>query len=795
MLAIFRKEILSFFSSLQGYLILGLFLLVSGLFLWVFKGPFNVFDNGFANLSPFFLFAPWVFLFLIPALTMKSFAEEKSLGTLELLQIKPISTSKLVLGKFLAVFTLCLITLLPTVVYVFAVSDLGMVKGNYDFGLVLGSYFGLLFLIACYAAIGVFSSCLTKSQVVAFIIGIALCFLVFYGFEAISTLFENGKQQRWVQSLGAKFHYQNIARGVISTKGLIYFSGLALFFLFLSKMKIEQTKVSKKEWSLISVIFIILVVASKQLDYRIDLTEDKRYTLSESAKTTVENLESPIIVDVLLDGNLPSEFARLQEETILLLDAFNSVNKNIEYNLVDPLDGSQNQQQTLADLQQIGLTPANVTTQEDGKVSQEFVFPWAMVNAGNQTFKVPLLKNKLGSSAEDRINNSVQQLEYAFADAFTKLGMQNKKRIAVIKGNGELNDAHMADYLTTIRDYYNIAAFTLDSVATNAQKTLNELVEYDLAIIAKPTGFFSDEEKFVLDQFIVNGGKSLWLIDQVAMELDSLFNEKGSSIATPLNLNLNDFFFRYGVRINPVLVNDLYNTPIVLASGENSGSEYNPLPWVYNPMVFSRNDHPINNNIEAVRLQFANVIDTLPNDNSKTVLLRSSPLSLAEGIPKEVNLNSITKQKPRETYAEKGDLPLAVLIEGKFKSAFANRLAPVKLSKTLQTGQSNKMVVVADGDVIKNQLRNGQPLELGYDKWTNSFYGNKEFLVNVTNYLLDDTGLLQIRSKEVAIPVLDPQKIVDNKQKWQLLTIFTPLCALALFGVFYNYKRKRKYAI
>lgn len=795
MLAIFKKEIQSFFSSLQGYLILGLFLLLSGLFLWVFKGPFNVFDNGFANLSSFFLFAPWVFLFLIPALTMKSFAEEKSLGTLELLQIKPISTSKLVLGKFLAVFILCLIAILPTVVYVFAVSDLGMVKGNYDFGLVLGSYFGLLFLIACYAAIGIFSSCLTKNQVGAFIIGITLCFLVFYGFEAISTLFENGKHQRWVQSLGANFHYQNIARGVISTKGLIYFSGVALFFLLLSKMKIEQATVSKKEWSLIAVIIIILVVGSRQLDYRIDLTEDKRYTLSESAKTTVENFESPIIVDVLLDGNLPSEFARLQDETILLLDAFNNVNKNIEYNLVDPLDGSQNQQQTLADLQQIGLTPANVTTQEDGKVSQEFVFPWAMVNAGNRTFKVPLLKNKLGSSAEDRINNSVQQLEYAFADAFTKLGIQDKKQIAVIKGNGELNDAFLADYLTTIRDYYNIAAFTLDSVATNPQKTLNELVEYHLALIAKPTEPFSDEEKFVLDQFIVNGGKSLWLIDQVAMELDSLFNEKGVSIATPTNLNLNDFFFRYGVRINPVLVNDLYNTPIVLASGENSGSEYNPLPWVYNPMVFSRNDHPINNNIEAVRMQFANVIDTLPNDNTKTVLLRSSPLSLAEGIPKEINLNSITEQKSREAYVEKGDLPLAVLIEGKFKSAYANRITPVKFNKTLKSGQLNKMVVVADGDVIKNQLRNGQPLELGYDKWTNSFYGNKEFLINVTNYLLDDTGLLQIRSKEVAIPLLDPQKIVIHKLKWQLLTIGVPLLFVVLFGMFFQYTRRRKFAI
>ena len=415
---------------------------------------------------------------------------------------------------------------------------------------------------------------------------------------------------------------------------------------------------------------LVINILVSYVNLRFDLTEDSRYTLSEEAVATAEKFNSPVIIDVLLEGNLPAEFTKLKTETVLLLEEFRSENSAIKFDFIDPLEDTENRQQTIAELQQLGLTPANVTIEENGKVSNELVFPWAMVNYNNTTVKVPLLKNKLGSSAEERINNSVQQLEYAFADAFTKLAIKEKKRVAVIKGNGELDDIFLADYLTSIRDYYNIGAITLDSVIGNPQNVLNQLNNFDLALIAKPIEPFSDEEKYVLDQFIVGGGKSIWLIDQVAMELDSLFNEDGSAMALRRDLNLDDFFFKYGVRINPVLVNDLYNTPIVLATGEADGSQYNPLPWVYHPMVFSKNDHPINTNIEASRLQFSNAIDTLPNQNSKTILLASSPLSKPDGVPKQIGLSMLNAQPERGTYSQKGNLPLAVLIEGEFNSAF-----------------------------------------------------------------------------------------------------------------------------
>ena len=542
------------------------------------------------------------------------------------------------------------------------------------------------------------------------------------------------------------------------------------------------------------VLLLTLNILASFFYARLDLTEDNRYTLATAALNSVGDFSAPVIIDILLDGNLPPEFIKLKLETRQLLEEFASENKNIKFNFVNPLEGATQIDGVITDLQALGLTPTNVTVEQNGKVSQEIIFPWAMVNYNNSTVKVPLLKNKLGATTEERVNNSVQHLEYAFADAFTKLNIKEKKKIAIIKGNGELGDIYMADYLTTIKDYYNIGAITLDSVATNPEKVLEQLKGFDLALIAKPTEAFSDEEKFILDQYITGGGKSLWLIDQVAMELDSLFNEEGTAMALPRNLNLNDFFFKYGIRLNTDLVNDLYFTQIVLASGEGNSSQYNPVPWYYNPMVFSKNDHPINNNLEALRFQFAGSLDSLASDYKKQILLSSSPLSKTEGVPKPIQLDIINTPPDKDLYND-GNKILGVLVEGAFKSTFLNRVKPLKLDKIVDQGPENKMIVLTDGDLIRNQIRNGRPLELGYDKWTNNFFGNKEFLINCLNYLLDDTGLINIRNKKVTIPFLDEEKINDQKTKWQLINIGLPLCLTFIFGFLIHAIRKKKYGV
>tara|TARA_R110002049_G_scaffold128141_7_gene285465 strand:- start:447 stop:2114 length:1668 start_codon:yes stop_codon:yes gene_type:complete len=552
----------------------------------------------------------------------------------------------------------------------------------------------------------------------------------------------------------------------------------------------------KKTLTAVAIGLTILLgvnIVSNYIYTRIDLTEDNRYTLSTSALNTVEEFANPVIIDVLLDGDLPAEFVKLKSETKQILEEFAAKNNVIKFNFVDPLKDTSNAEAVMAELQQLGLTPANVTVEENGKMSQEFVFPWAMINYNNKTTKVALLKNKLGSTTEERVTNSVQQLEYSFANAFSKLTIKEKKRIAVLKGNGELEDIYLADYLSSIKDYYNIGAITLDSVATNPQQTLDQLNAYDLALIAKPTEAFSDEEKYLLDQYITQGGKSIWLIDKVNIELDSLFNEEGKSLAFPRELNLTDFFFKYGVRINPVLLKDIYASQIVLANGEGNNSQYNPVPWPYNPMVFSRNDHPINNNLEALRFQFANTIDILDNNAyKKNILYYSSPLSTVVGTPNIISLD-IINQSPNKAEYTNGNKALAVLIEGEFNSVYTNRVKPLQLKNSIEKGPENKMLIIADGDIVKNQIRNGRPLELGYDKWTNNFYGNKEFMVNSINYLLDDSGLINIRTKKVGIPFLDQEKISTQKTKWQLINILLPLTLTLIIGILFNYYRKRKY--
>ncbi len=525
---------------------------------------------------------------------------------------------------------------------------------------------------------------------------------------------------------------------------------------------------------------------------RWDLTEDRRFTLATASQEAVDLLSGTIAIDVLLEGNLPAEFVRLQRETRLLLEQFQDRNPGISFVFVNPVADNDNPAAVHERLQQIGLKPANVTTRESGRVSQELLYPWAMVTFGERTEKVPLLKNQLGATTEQRVNSSIETLEYAFADAFSKLGTGSRKRVAVLRGHGELEDIYLSDYLNTLQEYYEVSLFRLDSVSGDPNGLLKDLRSYDAALIAKPTEPFSEPEKLLMDQYMVSGGKTLWLIDGVAMEMDSLLSGGGQSLAIARDLNLGDLLFRYGIRINPDLIADLYCAQIVLATGEGRDAQYNPLPWMYHPMLLSGEDHPINKNVEALRMQFASSIDTVGTAYKKTILYASSPRSRAEGTPQLIGLD-ILGREPDPSKFNAGSLPTAVLVEGAFRSAYANRTRALELTDYKQEGGANKMIVVSDGDLAANQIRNGRPLELGYDKWTNNFYGNKAFLVNAMNYLLDDRGLVNLRNKQVSIPLLDPIKTAEQKSRWQLLTIGGPLVLVLGIGLVFNAVRRRRY--
>ncbi|MFZ0490791.1 MAG: gliding motility-associated ABC transporter substrate-binding protein GldG [Salegentibacter sp.] len=543
---------------------------------------------------------------------------------------------------------------------------------------------------------------------------------------------------------------------------------------------------------LLIIALVILNILASKFFGRFDLTQDHRYTLSPAALKIVEDVEEPVMIDVFLQGDFPPEFRRLRNETRQLLEEFAAYNPNIKFDFIDPLAEGDDARKVAGEFYKMGMTPARVNVKENGKTSEAIIFPWAIANYGKKMVKIPLLKNKIGTTDEERVTNSVQQLEYDFADALSRLIYPRKKKIAIMRGNGELPDARIADFIKTIQQYYYIAPFTLDSAAVNPQKTLQELKDYDLIIEAKPTEAYTEKEKYVLDQYSMNGGKSMWLVDQVAMENDSLFNPSGTAFALPRNLNLGDFFFSYGIRINPELVNDIYSAPIILATGSGNNTRFNPFPWFYSPLTSSPNDHPIINNIEAVKFEYASPIDTLKNDVKKTILLSSSPQTKLEGVPRQISLEMVGKKPNLASYTS-GEQPLAVLLEGKFTSVYKNRVKPFSLKNNRTLSEPTKMLVISDGDVIKNDLQKGVPQELGFERYTGNTYGNKEFLLNAVNYMLDDTGLIDIRSKEIKIPFLDPEKTAAEREKWQLLNLLLPLVLLGIFAFLFNFFRKRKY--
>lgn len=546
---------------------------------------------------------------------------------------------------------------------------------------------------------------------------------------------------------------------------------------------------------LILIIALIAInVISGTFYKRFDLTTDNRYTLSESATQIIEAIESPIRIDVFLKGeDFPSEFRRLQNETKQLLEEFAALNNNIVFNFINPLEDESTRERNIQQLTLRGLKPMQLSVQESGKSTQAVIFPYALASYNEQTVVIPLVKNKIGASQQELVNNSVQNLEYTFADGFSKLTNPKRRKIAILKGNKQLEDKYIANFVKKLGEYYYIAPFTLDSVASNPQSTLKDIKGFDLIISAKPTEAFTEEEKLVLDQYTMSGGKSLWLIDAVAMEKDSLYNATGTNYAVSRDLNLTDFFFKYGIRINPYMVSTLYSAPITLAMGEGSQSQFQHLKWPYSPLARSSSNHPIVNNLNLVKFDFANQIDTLKNNLDKTILLETAPLTKLEGTPKEVSLELVTQDQDPQTF-DKGNQTLAVLLEGEFNSVYSNRVKPFKLEKNLNKSIPSKMIVIADGDVIKNDVTRNVPQELGFDRWTGQTYGNKEFLLNAVNYLLDDNGLINIRSKEIAVAFLNQEKITSEKTKWQLINILLPLILLAAFGLVFNYLRKKKYA-
>ena len=544
-----------------------------------------------------------------------------------------------------------------------------------------------------------------------------------------------------------------------------------------------------KQYKQLVLVFIAVLAVNflgKRIYQRFDLTKDQRYTLSETTLTMVDKVERSLLITVYLEGDFPAEFKRLQTETKQFLEELEAENNFIKVQFINP----DNQRELLV---KKGMTPSRLTVEEDGKLSEAIIFPWAELSYGSKTELVSLLPSTVFKTQEEQLQNAIEKLEFSFTNALHSITQDKKAKVAVLAGNGELEDIYMYSLLKEVGKKYRLAKFTLDSVANNPNKTLKDLLNYDLAIIAKPTERFTAEEKFTLDQFISHGKKTLWMLDNNYSDTDSLYNQ-GSMMAYPRDLNLTDLLFSYGIRVNNKLVQDLYAAKIPLATG-NTGNQtqFRHLPWFYHPLVNGNPTHAITRNLAPVRFRFTTQIDTLTSPTiKKTPLYLSSVLTKKVGTPAFVELQSVTKEPTQEEFAAGSQL-FAVLLEGKFNSAYKNRIKPFNSPLTKDSSPTNKMVVIADGDLAKNQVLRGKPHDLSVDKWTGELFGNKEFLLNTIDYLLDDTGLIDLRNKTIQLNLLNKQRAYAEKGYWQFFNIVVPIALLSLFGLGFNYWRKRKF--
>jgi len=587
-------------------------------------------------------------------------------------------------------------------------------------------------------------------------------------------------------------------------------------------MEINSKKQNRKSFkkktivdlTMIVAIFIFLNYISSYFFFRVDLTTENRYTIAPETKKLLKDLKDIVYVKVYLDGELPAGFKRLQSGIKEMLDEFRVYGgENIQYELINPSENTNKKERNdfYRQLYQKGLNPTNLQEKDDeGTQSQKIIFPGALVSYKNVEAPVDFLTASVNQSPEQNLNGSIEEIEYQLVSAILKLKKEFNQKIAFIYGHGELESPDVEDISNTLSDYYTVERIKINGKLNSLSERIEDSIgvrahnKYDLIVIAKPDSMFTEQDKFIIDQHIMLGGKVLWLIDATTAEIDSLAYSS-SILATIKATNINDQLFHYGVRVNPNLIQDIQCALIPVNTAiAGTQPKFSPEPWVYFPLLQPLFSHPIGRNVNLVKAQFASSIDFVgeAQNITKTVLLATSQYSREVNAPVRIGLELIREKRVPENFG-KSNLPVAVLLEGKFSSVFKNRLTP-EISDSPQIsfkpeGISTKMVVISDGDLIRNNVQklgfksNAQPL--GFDRYTGETFGNKDFLLNVINYMLDNTGFMSLRSREIKLRLLDKSKIENSKAFWQITNTLLPIVFIIALGTLITIYRKRKYTI
>ncbi len=552
-------------------------------------------------------------------------------------------------------------------------------------------------------------------------------------------------------------------------------------------------------------ILIVINVISSFFYTQFDLTEEKKYTLTQPTVDLINDLDEVIYVKVLLDGNLPAGFKRLRVATEEILKQFHSMNPNFEFEFDDPNAGTTEEiNQRRESLYQDRIVPTKVDFYEGDEYVQKFIYPYALIYRGDRFSRVNLLESlSPGNSEEQTLNNSVSLLEYKLSDAIQKIIREKKRNVVFTSSHEELDSKETGKLRTILKRNYNIGSVHLDSLVKISS-------EIDLLMVIKPRTSFSDKDLFKIDQYLMNGGKVIWLIDVLKVDVNkingALSVDNKFYLPEPYELGLNDMFFKYGIRIQPNLVLDLECSPIPQVTGMQGDKVQTSLfPYYYHPIVSSTSDHPIVKNIDRVNLFFPSTIDTIATRTNirKTTLLQSSPYSRFQLSPVRLNFE-ILKYDPDVSKFNKGKQNIAVLTEGVFESYFKNRVQPGMRASLKEANMEfkeesvpTKQLFVSDADFVKNKYnpQNNKITEIGFNEWERKVYGgNEDFILNAVEYMMDENGVLASRAKEIKLRLLDRVQTKEDRGYWQFINLVLPLIILALFGVIFYYFRRKKYA-
>ena len=802
MKSIFIKQFKELFIVPIGWYFIGIFFCINTLSLFYFDWYYNIFNTGYADLNLFFEFVPLISILCIATITMNSISEEKNLGILELLLIQPRSIARLIIGKYLAYLLYSIILLVPTVIYVFVISNFIQNGDTIDYNIIALGYFSLLLLSSIWIGLGIFISSLIDKTSIAFALS------SFLGFVIYEKLPVNYKLSTY---------YNRVNSGWLLVSDIVYMILISLVFIMASifviaykyqdkniKDLIQSLNFKNKTWiGFITLVFIYIIGLNQKLGF--DITNNKRFTLSEYTTNILDQLDAPLQIDILLEGNLTGDFIKLQQETKNLIQRLQSKQSLVYSKIVNPLENLDQDQSksVLVSLEKSGLYPFQIQHRKAGEIINTTIIPWMVATYKGKSLKIPLFEKELQYK---EIDQAVSILEYKI---YTHLNRLIKKRdelpkIGILKGNNQLKDRYIASFLELTRNDYQIEPIDINKIEkqaqTNPKEALTYLNSYDCLLNIKPTQKITEVQKQLLDQYVMNGGSLFAFIDQIAIEKDNIFNNsKQETYIQPIDLNLKDMLFSYGCRINTNLIKDHKSAPIVLSSSKAKLKAY---PWCYSSLVDGNENHLISKNLRDIKLNFPSDIEILGINNKrevkKSVLLKTSSYAVTQKIPRLLNYRATSQELlnlQREDLKENKSYHTAVLLEGKLKSTYMARIKPLENLPHLDYGNKNsKVIIVSDGDLIKNEIINRKNTSLSYNSFTANHYDNAKFITNSLHYLTNHKELISLNQKSIKLAKLKTASIEVYHR-----TIYWLISSIGIFlsisYILYHKLRKQKAAI